>query len=573
MRKLSVFFAIIMAIIIAQPNASAQINLNNLKNKAQKEVKNKKKSKTTENTTTTTNTETTTEKKTQTEQIQNQTHEAPTNNTATEAKQEVGSYFYTAFKSTDYKKEVNIGDELFVNFNLGKTMFEYGQEKGMDGFTQYGFVVISINGKQTDVIGPYSFASNYSKVWDQFSVPLAISPNFLETIQKDQSLLETSQDIWLFQQLFQENSIAKRYVTSAIGQMKDGQNTLKVEFGLGEKSDKAPKMIVCSGQVVVVSEAVGKKELFKKGPKNLVPLDDNEIGTFSYSTETYTLGAGEFSATLALPNPPKYYNMKWCKATSCDYDHGNLNMVAFLDNDFLASWTVKFDENVYNTQKQYDMVLFPATDKDLDSGDAPFNNTVLSGKTNSVVYALYDKLYGGKISEGTHTLRLKLYSSECVPYSATFENTAEYHNTWPAIAENEVKFNVSAPQTAKLEQSSTAKKLTHATGEWVAVDAYLKKNLAAGMPEIQILDVATTIKWKVTVNALGTPIYRDCKADMVYVSSQFGCRTLRSVNIREDYNAGKYGNPYSTEVLNSYFFASGMLLNSMHFPVPVSKLK
>jgi len=486
---------------------------------------------------------------------------------------EVGGYFHTALKSKDYKSSINIGEELYINFNLNKTMYEFGVANGMDSPFQYGFVVIWINGEKVDVVGPYNFQSNHTKQWTDFSVPLAISPDFIKKIESDQSMLETSQDIWLFQQLFQENGIVKRYTSAAITKMKTGENKLKVEFGLAQSEAKEPKVIICSGEVSIVSDVAGKKELLKKGPKNLIPLEDNEMAKFNFSSSNYTLGSGEYSVTLEMPYAPKYYNMKWCKATSCDYDHGSLNMVAFLNDEVLAFWSVKFENDAYSNGKNFEMPAFISSDKDLANADAAFNKASLAGGTNSLVFGLFDKLYAGKLPEGAHNLRLKLYSNECVPYSATFENTAQYHNAFPAIAENTVQILIKQDVTNKLIASSSVKKLTHDTGEWASVDAHLKTTLAAGMPEIQVLDVATTSQWKVTVNTLGAPIYRDCKADAIYNSSQFGCRLLKGINIREDYKDGKYGKPYSTEVLNSYFMGGSSTLNSMHVPIPISKVK
>jgi hypothetical protein len=567
MGKRILILLIALSFIFAQ-QSYAQIDLNKVKGKTSKIVKNKK------------NKQSETDKKTDEktdEKANEKTNDKADDKSKDEEKEVVttpGAYFYTAFKSTDFKESVNIGDELFVRFNLGKTMIEHASDLGLSAsHSAFGFIVITINGDKVLTMGPYTFASNQSKVWKYFDVPLAVDPDFVEKISQDQSMLETSQDIWAFQQLFKEGALTKKYPEAAISKMEDGDNLLKVEFGLGESGDKAPKGIICDGEVKVLSDKEGRKELYKKGPKHLIPLNEEEAGKFAYSPDKFAAGSGTLTSKLELPHPPKYYNMRWCKATSCDYDHGKLVFAAFLDDTFLAAWTTKFEGQDYTETKSFSMTVLPQSDKGIDNNSSAFNTSKLFNDHNPVVYGLFDRIYGGRMKNGTHTLRLKVYSQECVPYSATYENTVEYHDTWNAIAENSVQLKTDDAGKTKLINASTAQKLTHAGGEWAAVDAHLKATLADGMPEIEIIDAAATTEWKVTVNFAGTPMYRDCKADVIYKSSEYGTRRLNGVKIREDYNGGSYGKPYATEVLNTYFYDSGASFGSMHYPVPLNKVR
>ena len=54
--------------------------------------------------------------------------------------------------------------------------------------------------------------------------------DFAERLAADQSQLETNQDIWVFQHLYQEKNVPVMYTTAAIGKMTSGNHELKVEF-------------------------------------------------------------------------------------------------------------------------------------------------------------------------------------------------------------------------------------------------------------------------------------------------------------------------------------------------------
>lgn len=565
MRKTKLIFIILAGMLLAGFQANGQIGkLKNLKNKVtsktnkEKEVE-KKSTTTTATTSSNSNTETNTG---------SSNNENKTANTAT--KMEAGKgYFYTSFKSKEYKDEVNVGDELFVRMDLGKTMIELAAEKGLaSSFSAYGFITVSIDGNQSFMMGPISFASNISKVWTFIDIPLNISPDFAQKLAADQSMLQTPQDIWVFQQLYQENSIPKKYATSAITTMSTGNHTVKVEFGLGESSDTEPKATVCTGEVKVIFDAAGSKELAKKGPKNLRPLEEAEKGKFVYNVPSFTVGNSELVATLDLPHPPKYYNMKWCKATSCDYDHGNVELYVSVDNEPVAAWSAQLWNDDYEVSKSFSMVLLPKTDVGYGTVDAPFNNSKLFKLENPVVYALLDLIYSGNLKVGKHQLKFKAFSIETVPLNSTYLFQDSYFSQWPAIAETTIDFIITEEGRAKIINGSTAKKLSHATGEWVAVDKYLLSS-NSGTTDFKVIDVATQTQWKVTKNSLGAILYRSCKADVIYKSKD-GYRLQKNILVKEDYS-GKYGNPYFAERIEFAFGPS--LLNSMHLPVPEAKIK
>ena len=76
-----------------------------------------------------------------------------------------------------------------------------------------------------------------------------------------------------------------------------------------------------------------------------------------------------------------------------------------------------------------------------------------------------------------------------------------------------------------------------------------------------------------TVNAYGTPLYRNCTASILYKSKNGETRILKGVDVQEDYEGSNYGKPYFNARLQHFFLASPGQLNSMHYPVPYSKVK
>jgi len=185
-------------------------------------------------------------------------------------------YFYSTYSSDDYVKEANIGDELYVRMNFGKTMNEFHEEFVLEvSHYSYGWVNIYINDKLVLEHGPLSFSSNYSKVWTFIDLPLLVKPSFIEEIQNDQSVIETNQDVWVFQQLFNEGGISHKYTIAAIQNMKDGKNNLKIEFGVANKSDEKMGGVISTAEIVIISDEEGRKELYKCGPKFLRPLEEN----------------------------------------------------------------------------------------------------------------------------------------------------------------------------------------------------------------------------------------------------------------------------------------------------------
>lgn len=481
------------------------------------------------------------------------------------------AYFYTSFKPNGFKNEVSIGDELFVRMNLGKTMIEFADENGFaSSFSAYGFVTVYIDGTKQFVAGPYTFASNISKTWSYIDIPLNVNPDFAERLAADQSQLETNQDIWVFQHLYQEKNVPKLYTTAANGKMSGGSHELKVEFGLGESSSTEPKITICSGTVKIKVDAAGAEALAMNGPKHLRPLKDEEKGNFVFSSQTYTPGTSELNFKLQLPNAPKYYNEKWCKATTCDYDHGSMLFYVSIDNIPVAAWGADLWDDDYEVKKEFNMILFPKSDAGYNTIDAGFNNSILFKDANPVAYALLDMLYGGKIGVGDHTLRIKAYSQECIPYDVTYEFINSYFEQWPSIAENTINFKVTQEGVNQLINSSSATKLSHATGDWVSVDNTLK-NSNTGGPELEIIDVATQTEWKVVTNSWGEILYRECKADVLY-KCEYGYRIQKRIAVKEDYmGGGTYGKPYFNERIEFSFGPS--LLNTMHLPVPFAKVK
>ncbi len=479
-------------------------------------------------------------------------------------------YFSTTFKSGDYKTEVNVGDELFVRMNLGKTMIEYAEAAGLESsFSAYGYITVYIDGVKAFTSNQISFASNISKVWTYIDIPINVNPGYGEQLAANPELLETDQDIWVLQQLFQEKSIPVMYTTAAITKMTSGSHDVKVEFGLGESSSKEPSTTICSGTVKVVVDAAGSEALSEKGPKHLRPLKEEEKGKFIFNTTSFTPGMSELNFKLQLPKQPKYYTEKWCQSSSCDYDHGTLSFYVTIDGEPFVSWeSVLWNEN-YEVKKEFDMIILPLTDAGIEDPASPFNSSVLNKNANPITYALFDMLYGGQLKPGKHTLTFKFWSTECVPMSgANYEFTNNFYDKYPSIALGTIEINVTQEGLDKLANSSSAKKLTHGGGEWVAKDAQLK-GIYAGNSEVQVLDVAVQTEWKYNKNYYGVILSRECKAD-VLSKGKYGYRIARGVIVvEESIGDGKYAAP-------TYSTLSGIPpaeLNEWVFPVPAVKVK
>jgi len=478
-------------------------------------------------------------------------------------------YFTTDYGSSNFSNKANVGDDLFVKFKMGKTMHEHAKDLGIsDSFSAYGFIVITIDGKNKVISGPHTFTSNYSKSWTDFDVALSVPNDFAQKYVDNPDLLSTSQAMWMVTTLNADNSIPKSYIETAILNMapKNGSHTVKVEFGLGEQDDKGPKGIICSSELTINVDDASKKELYKKGPKHLRPLDDNERGTFTSNASSFKLGENELKATLSLPEVPKYYRQKWCKAVTCDYDHGNLELFVEVDGIIVGSMGGELEKDAWMKQKSFDITLLTKNDNQIRDDFSPFNKEVFfSQNYNNIVYAMTDLIYSGRLKAGKHKIRLKLYSSEVIPYSAVYENTIAYNNQWIAIAENSFEFTLTDSQIKSFIGQSNAKKISHAGGSFTTVDNHLKQKHASE----GVTDVACQTEWKVTKNTYGVILYRTCKADVTYKSTEGGgYRISKYIEVREDYNASSYGKPYFNEMFRTDYGPT--LLNTMHFPVPIS---
>ncbi len=501
---------------------------------------------------------------------------AKENKAKTDALADGTGNFYSDYAKKNFNTQFSVDKDIFVKFKFAKVMTDYFSEFGIEpAYNAYGFFNVYINGKKVFTDGPYLFPSNYSKKWTDFDVPLCTSPKFLKKFQENPGLLSSDQDVWVLQQISNPQGINSKFTMAAIQNFKTGNNKVKIEFGIGEKSDKAPKGIIAKGELTISMNAENKKELYKRGPKYMRPLEDNEKGKWVFNNNSYELGNGNLTVTLDMPQAPKYYNMKWCKSSSCDYDHGELMFAVYLDGKYLTGWTTTFWDDKYETQKMFNSIMFTADDKDFGNDLSKFNSSDFFRKVknnNPVVYAVYDMLYAGKLNPGKHTLTFKAMSPESVPPNLTFEASNNYYDKLPVIAENTLNFNVSASAKNNLVAKSSAKKLKHAGGSWASVDAHLKKSSTDGLATL--IDVATYTQWKVTVNAFGTPLYRTCVANVLYKSKDGFTRLIRGVGVKEDYQGNsKYGQAYFTDLMNNYYTANSGFLNFMHYPVPYSKVK
>ncbi|PLX07801.1 MAG: hypothetical protein C0596_09380 [Marinilabiliales bacterium] len=256
---------------------------------------------------------------------------------------------------------------------------------------------------------------------------------------------------------------------------------------------------------------------------------------------------------------------------SCDYDHGTISFYVSLDDEPLAVWDSELWEEDYEALKNFSFSILPKTDAGYTEPGAAFNDSKLFKERNPIVYALLDMLYGGQIEAGEHKINIKVYSQESVPMDATYEVSADYFENLPFIAEQSVNINVTQAGINALVASSSAKKLSHAGGGWASIDSQLLSQGSGVCSDAKLLDVACQTEWKVITNDWGEILYRTCKADVLY-ECKFGTRIEEGLTVKEDYmGGGTYGKPYLEDMVG---FANGpWLMNSMHYPVPASKVK
>lgn len=472
-----------------------------------------------------------------------------------------GTYFEKEFHTVDNLKTASIGDDLWMNIKMGKTMMEYSADFGLEGtFNAYGYFVIYMDGKKVATTKPLMFSSNYSKTWTDFDVPLSIPKNYGADKDKVTALANTTQGIWVVSNLGNESFVNKIYVPYAIKNFasKNGSHQLKIEFGLGEKGGTEPKGIISSGEMTINVDDTGKKALYKKGPKYMRPLDDNEKGEITLNVNSFTLGENTLKASIILPHPPKYYALTWCTTTSCDYDHGNLTLSAEINGVKITAGDAIWNED-WEKRTSFEFTLLPNNDHELTNDFASFNKELFfkKSKVNKFVYTLIDLIYSGKIKAGNNKLKISVGKTVVVGNDRiTNEITTKVFN-----------INITQSQINKFIASSSAKKLSHAGGEWSAVD----KHLTSTHTNDHVIDVACYTEWKVTRNVYGVILYRNCKAEVLYKDGNGGYRIVQGIKVQEDYNGSSYGKPYFTGHFRTDWGYSDF--NYMHFPVPSSKVK
>lgn len=472
-----------------------------------------------------------------------------------------GTYFEKGFHTVDNLKTANVGDDLWMNIKMGKTMMEYSAEFGLEGtFNAYGYFVIYMDGKKVATTKPLMFSSNYSKTWTDFDVPVSIQQDYGADKEKVTSLASTSQGMWVVSNLGNESFLNRIYVPFAIKNFasKNGPHQLKIEFGLGEKGGTEPKGIISSGEMTINVDDAGKKALYKKGPKYLQPLDDNERATVSMNNKAFKLGENNLTASFNLPQPPKYYAQKWCTSMSCDYDHGHISLSVTIDGIEIASHCEIWND-MWESQKSFEFTVIPKNDNELDNNLASFNQEELfeKARNNNIVYALVDLIYGGKIKAGKHNIKVEVFKEVAV-------GNDRHANQ---IGEQTFEVSFSDAQINNFIAKSNAKKLSHAGGEWTAVDNHLKSLYK----EDRVVDVACYSEWKVTRNSLGVILYRTCKADIIYKTLSGGYRLLQGQEVKADYNGSSYSKPYFTGHFRTDWGSN--MLNSGHFGIPGSKVK
>ncbi len=476
-------------------------------------------------------------------------------NAAALAKLEKGKgHISTDFVFNGPKQSVNIGEDMIVRFMFEKTMIEYAKDFGVSpGHFAYGYVNIYINGDKK-ISHSYSFASNISKVWEYIDIPVSLDPEFVKKLEADNSLLQTPQDIWILQQSANPEMGVMKYVEAAVPYARKGDYTVTVEFGLGEKDAKKANGIIAKKDIPVTVDEAGMEKFVMKGPKYLRPLKKDEIG--SCAPKGSNFGSEHVSIIVDLPHPPKYYNQKWCQEgipATCDYDHGDLKVLIYLDGKEYEYLDAEIGGKAYTEETKLNFVVLPKTDGEMFGTTADEDRIDGVSRVNmdgDYISKIIDQINGGKIAPGKHTVKIKVFAEEVVPkkdwnapeYSKM--SWSEFYERFDPIAEGETSFNITREGITKYQSKTYLDVPKAKVAKWASTEAQLKSQFSDPNIVVKAVNIRWA-NWNVNYNALKQPVSRETTADVYYFNKKTNShRYLYSQKVKADYSGGTWGKAY-----------------------------
>lgn len=478
------------------------------------------------------------------------------------------------------KQSVGVGEDLVMRFMFEKTMIEYAKDFGVSaGHYAYGFVNIYVNGEMK-ISNSYSFASNISKVWDYIDIPVNLDPEFINKLQEDNSLLKSPQDIWMMQQCFNPEMSSQKYVMAAMPYAKKGDFKVTVEFGLGEKGAEKASGIVAKKEVLVKVDEKGMEQFAARGPRYMRPLKADEKGSCEAFGSNF--GSEHIGITVNLPHPPKYYNQKWCQEgipATCDYDHGDLKVLIYLDGKEFEYISSELWNKAYENEKSLNFIVLSKTDAQMfansNTEEDKLNGKFRVNYKGDYISKIIDMINGGKIAPGEHTVKIKVFAEEVVPKDEwnrddfndiTWE---EFFEGYAAIAEGEVTFNLSKDGIAKYQAKTYLDVPEGKVAKWATTESQLKAQIS----DPNIIVKAVNIRWndwEVNYDAYKRPVSRETSADVYYFNKKTNShRYLYSQKVKADYTSGSWSKAYWNEpIKESMNTSSGQLDPGINYPVP-----
>ncbi|TNE55490.1 MAG: hypothetical protein EP338_04270 [Bacteroidetes bacterium] len=290
------------------------------------------------------------------------------------------------------------------------------------------------------------------------------------------------------------------------------------------------------GRLKDLKEKATKLSVQKKGP-----LKAEEIGKLEYNVPKLQIGESDLALKISLPKPPKYYAMRWCASSSCDYDHGEMFFLVELDGEILAHFDHTFWNDDYETKTEFQLLLLPKTDGNIKE-DGVFPGLPAVTKRGEVYMPMLDMVYGPLLKEGTHKLRVRMFNPQNSPKDMTYElGNPEYFNAWDPVIDQIVEFEVTEAGRKKMKDAASLEKpVTRKGGEWTAMEELLLSK-SEKYPEGKCLRLVSSSDWTINRNAFGIILNRTSYVQIIF-ENKWGCRVTYN-KVTEQYDGSSYGKP------------------------------
>lgn len=302
----------------------------------------------------------------------------------------------------------------------------------------------------------------------------------------------------------------------------------------------------------------------KKGP-----LDADEQGKLTIGSGTLEIGKSDWMVNLDLPHPPKYYSLRWCASSTCDYDHGSMTIRVELDGKHLASVSHAFWNADYETNKSFMFLLLPKADGQLKNDG---EEGILDSRSEFPL-PLLDWIYGPMLTEGKHNIRIRVFNPENAPKDMNYESdNQDFFAAWDPVADQSFDFNVTEADRATIKAASSLVTLAPKKGgEWTALEDELLKGSVSNEHGKLLRIAVTSNDWNINRNGFGIILSRSATAQVIY-TSKWGCRA-NYTKITEQYDGSKYGKPMTENISSNYGVEPFGIHSNGDKPIPCDKVK